>query len=210
MKRPPSNSRRPGRQPRNERRIIKVYPEGKVTEYEYLRYWEQQNLDVTLQWGEHGMAPKTLVRLACKDIKKSHRSEKRHGSPDFDEIWCVFDVDSHPDIPQALFEAHQGGVHVALSNPCFELWLVLHCEDQRAYVERHRIQQRASELGLLEDKSRKSGKSIVGATLKMLEENYEAAKRRAEDLDDLHEGNGSPPLSNPSTELWRLVDRIRT
>lgn len=178
-----------------------------MTEYEYLRYWERQNADVTLQWGEHGMAPQTLVRRACEDTKKSRRSARKHGSPDFDEIWCVFDVDNHPDIPHALFEARQRGVHVALSNPCFELWLVLHCEDQRAYVERHRIQQRASELDLLEGKS---GKSIVSAALKMLEENYEAAKRRAKELDELHKGNGSPPLSNPSTGLWRLVDRIRT
>lgn len=203
MKRPPSASRRLGRHPRKERRIIKVYAEGEVTEYEYLRHWARSSTDVVLHWGEHGMAPMTLVNRAREDVKRSRRSTRRHGSPDFDEIWCVFDVDNHRNISNALFEARQSEIQVALSNPCFELWLVLHCEDQNAFIERKKIKRRASDLGLIRDKS------IPATALELLEANYDEAKRRAKYLNALHEGNGKQPRSNPSTDLWLLVDRIR-
>lgn len=97
----------------------------------------------------------------------------------------------------------RGRRNVAVSNPCFEVWLVLHHEDQRAHVERRRIQQRASQLGLVD------GKSILDADLLRLAEGYEEAKRRARELDAWHDGNDSPPRSNPSSDVWRLVDRLR-
>ena len=158
---------------------------------------------MVLHWGEYGMAPMTLVSRAREDIKRSRRSARRHGSPDFDQIWCVFDVDNHPDIPQALFEARQSDILVALSDPCFELWLVLHCEDQHAYIERSKIQRRASDLELI------AGKNIPTKALQLLEDNYDEAKRRAQALSALHEGNGKSRQSNPSSDLWILVDKIR-
>ncbi|MCY3850206.1 MAG: RloB family protein [Acidimicrobiaceae bacterium] len=203
MKRPPSTHRRVDRKRREERRTIKVFAEGAVTEYEYLRHCERRSSEATFHWGEYGMAPMTLVDRAREDVRRSRRSARRHGSPDFDEIWCVFDMDNHPDIPKALFEARQSNIHVALSNPCFELWLVLHCEDQNAFIERKTVQRRASDLGLIK------GKRIPTEALELLEENYEEAKRRAKHLIALHEGNGTKPQSNPSTDIWRLVDRIR-
>jgi len=30
------------------------------------------------------------------------------------------------------------------------------------------------------------------------------------ELDSMHEGNDSPPRSNPSSDVWRLVDRLRS
>lgn len=35
------------------------------------------------------------------------------------------------------------------------------------------------------------------------------AMNRARALDGKHRGDGSPPRSNPSTDVWRLVERIR-
>ena len=43
-----------------------------------------------------------------------------------------------------------------------------------------------------------------------LVEAFETARQRARALDECHAGNGSPPRSNPSTDVWRLVDRLRT
>ena len=116
----------------------------------------------------------------------------------------MFDVDAHPDVSQAITEVEQSGINVAVSNPCFELWLVLHRENQRAHVERRRIQQRASRLGLID------GKSIPDAALRLLSESYEEAKRRARELDVWHDENDSMPRSNPSSDVWRLVDRLRS
>ena len=204
MRRPRSTSKRHVRRSREERRVIRVYPEGSVTEYEYLRHWERANRSITLDWGESGMSPLSLVSRARDDCRLSQRSAKRDGAPQFDEIWCVFDVDTHPQVHQAIFEATQSGVNVAVSNPCFELWLVLHSHDQRAHVDGRAIQRQASNLGLID------GKSVPEDAWGVLDDNYEDARRRAKDLDHWHEGNGSPPRSNPSTDVWRLVDRLRS
>ena len=115
----------------------------------------------------------------------------------------MFDVDEHPEIKQSVNRARQKGVKVAVSNPCFELWLVLHNQDQTAYIHRNKVQKLAEELGLIK------GKRIDESSSDHLMEKYEDARRRAKELDRWHEGNGSPPRSNPSTGVWRLVDSIR-
>lgn len=204
MIRPKSASGRRVRRSQEERRVIRIHAEGSVTEFDYLRYWEQRSRSVSLDWGESGMSPMGLVGRAKDAIRLSRRASRRHGTPQFDEIWCVFDIDSHPHVSQAIFEATQSGIMVAVSNPCFELWLVLHCREQSGAIGRREIQRRAADLGLLD------GKNVPAEAWGLLEESYEDARRRAKALDNMHEGNDSLPRSNPSSDVWRLVDRIRS
>lgn len=186
-----------------EPRVIRVHTEGRVTEPDYLSHWERLNDGVRIDWGASGMVPMSLVRHAREDAGLSRRASKRHSSPDYDEIWCVFDVDAHPNVKQAISEAQQSGIQVAVSNPCFELWLVLHCQDQAASIQSSDIQRDAKKLNLIR------GKAIPASAWKTLTDNYDDAKRRARDLDQMHRGV-SPPRSNPSTDVWRLVDRLRS
>ena len=51
---------------------------------------------------------------------------------------------------------------------------------------------------------------IADAAWETLVEDFETAKQRAKALDERHAGNGSPPRSNPSTDVWRLVDRLNS
>lgn len=203
MKPPRSNPPRRGGRSREPRRVIRIYSEGSVTEPEYLRYWEKRNGRVVLDWAGVGMAPMTLVSRARDDVKRSRRTARRHGTADFDEVWCIFDVDSHPYLQKAIAEARQSDIDIAVSNPCFELWLVLHCQDQTAYIDRRDIQKLASRLDMIQ------GKNILMSAWPVLEENYDTAKQRAKHLDHLHKSNGSPPRSNPTTDVWQLVDRLR-
>lgn len=45
-----------------------------------------------------------------------------------DACWLVFDIDRHKpaQVHAALRDAHQEHWNVAVSNPCFEIWLTLH------------------------------------------------------------------------------------
>lgn len=182
--------------------MIRVLSEGKVTEPGYLTLWARLNRhNVRLDVSDRGMTPDALVRHAKQHVKRNlqlKRSERV-----FDEIWCVFDVDQHPNIPQAINDARQSDIRVAVSNPCFELWLVLHREEQTAHVDRHDIQQRSDELQLT------AKKHVLPAAEPILIDTVENAKQRATALDRRHAGNGSPPRSNPSTDVWLLVDRLR-
>ena len=57
-----------------------------------------------------------------------------------DELWMLLDTDhciqGHhiTGFIQAIRDAKQRGVHVAVSKPCFELWLLLHHVDESAVV----------------------------------------------------------------------------
>src|SRR2546421_8637367 len=76
-----------------------------------------------------GESPKTVVEHAV-DLNRSA------GGEGFDETWCVFDRDEHPQIQDAMQQARAHGFSVAFSNPSFELWVLLHFRDQRAHLSR--------------------------------------------------------------------------
>ena len=182
---------------RDQIRVVRVYAEGKVTEPAYLRCMMPMSRTVRLDVADSGgSAPMTLVRAAREAVKANRRGD------DFDEIWCVFDCDEHPHVAQAIREARDKGIKTAFSNPCFELWLVLHIEDWNAPANRKEVQVRSGELGLTD------GKALANGAEAKLVEGYDEAKRRAQALDGHHEGQ-APPRANPSTNVWQLVDSLR-
>lgn len=173
--------------------------EGEVTEQIYLQAFCGGH--VVLVFGQtSGCVPLTLVQKAREELRANRRASK---DDRFDEIWCVFDRDNHPNIKQALAEARNAGVNVAFSNPCFELWLVWHLEDCTAHVERNVIQRRSRELGLTE------GKHITREAIPKLENGFSAAKKRAQELDSRRERDGSEYGSNPHSDVWRLVEVLQ-
>jgi len=141
-----------------------------------------------------------LVDRAWDHLRNNRRA--RRNDHDFDEIWCVFDRDDHEDIAGTLQMARDRGIQVAFSNPCFELWLVLHVAEQTAHVNRVEIQRRCRELGLT------VGKRIKKEAVDRLLSGYAEAKQRACALAVMHEETGSQER-NPGSDVWRLVDRLR-
>ena len=183
---------------REQRSVIRIHTEGRVTEPAYLHLMAGQG--VSLDFGTTGATPLALVQQARQEARKNRRA---HADDRFDEIWCVFDCDEHPHLEQALQEARDSGIRTALSNPCFELWLVLHVEEQAAFVNRHTIQDRCEELCLTD------GKALSEKAMSKLTEGYPQAKKRARSLRKSHMASGSRASDNPSSEVWRLVDRLR-
>lgn len=196
--------RTPGK--RDPVRVIRVLTEGAVTEPCYLAEWNRRNRDIHIDFAGYGMDPLSLVRRAREHQKHNRQSGTGPRKTKFDEIWCVFDVDEHANLCQALLEARQNGIKITLSNPCFELWPVLHHEDQTAPIHRHDIQKRAEDLGII--KSKDSKHLVAGQLTHHLNE-YTAAKRRAQALTQRHTDNESDPISNPSSDVWKLVEKLR-
>ena len=112
-------------------------------------------------------------------------------------------LDEHPDLAEARQVAQRQGINLAVSNPCIELWFVLHLEDQFAYIHRHEVQRRSAELFGFD-------KRLDTKTLDRLTTLYPVAEARAEALDMMYEQNGSPEGSNPSTSMAPLVEAIRS
>lgn len=147
----------------------------------------------------HG-APRTLVQHASDVVKAARRRTRREDANlGYDEVWCVFDVDEHPGIPDATQQAKANGIRLAISNPCFELWLLIHFRDQNSWVERDRLKSACRQLP-------ESGRDDVPCVESCME-HYEKAVSRARGLDQRHERNGQPG-ENPSTGIYRLTERI--
>jgi hypothetical protein len=111
----------------------------------------------------------------------------------------VFDVDGHPNLPAAIEQANANGIKLAISNPCFELWALLHFRDQRGHIERQHV--------------RAACRNHIPNLTKLLPfgllfEKYEEAVARARALAkwQFEQGNSG---SNPSTSVFLLTERIR-
>ncbi|MGV7254581.1 RloB family protein [Mycobacterium kansasii] len=181
-----------------------MYVEGEKTEQVYFVHWNRQYRDIVVDiYPRYGLTPKEMVQRAIKDWEADIRDAKRQRGPAFDEYWCVFDVDQHPKLRDALTLAAENGIRVALSNPCFELWFLIHFQDQTAYIDRHAAQRGAYEhMGCRKN-------CMTQSELEKLDEHYGTAAERARKLDAWHSGNGSKPASNPSTNVWELNETIR-
>jgi RloB-like protein len=197
----PIDRRSPSRQPKLR---ILVVCEGRSTEPGYLRAFQHaarnSRVHVTVA-GETGV-PRTVVEIAIRLRAEAEHEARRQRDENFnyDEVWGVFDIDEHPNVDQARQLADANAVKLAVSNPCFELWALLHFQDRRAHIERHAARA-ALQRHLPEyDKALDFARMYPG---------YTDAVRRARALDaeaDRHER----PERNPTTGVYRLTELIRT
>jgi hypothetical protein len=113
-------------------------------------------------------------------------------------VWCVFDIDSHPNVEDALQMARDNGIHLAISNPCFELWLLLHLRESPGAQHRHDVQR------LLGSFLPGCEKAVDFA---MLKGGYRDAVGRATRL-DLEARDVDEVGRNPTTGVYRLTEAI--
>jgi hypothetical protein len=200
-----NRNRRPGRRPpfRNPKPTILIVTEGEATEPEYLRGLQRacRNPRVTVRVApEHGV-PKTVVSVAkrYKDEAEAAARRERDENLAYDSVWGVFDVDDHPAIGEAKAMARDSGIDLAISNPCIELWLLLHFRDNPGMQGRETVRKK------LKEHVPDYEKHVDYATYA---DGYAPAVRRARKLDDEAERAGEPHR-NPSTGLHRLTELIR-
>lgn len=183
-----------------------MHTEGTRTEPEYLaRVLDLNDRPVVLQIDARHGVPATLVANAIATKQRNQTDARRGRDELIDEHWCIFDHDEHPELNESVAAALENGIGVVTSNPCFELWLVLHFVDHRRHVHRHVIQKLARQYlpGLARDP-----KGITFDQATTLSLSFATAKLRARALDAMHETNVSPARSNPSTDGWRLVELL--
>ncbi|KDN19011.1 RloB family protein [Amycolatopsis rifamycinica] len=91
------------------------------TEPTYLEGLKQarRNPAVTVKVKVKPADPDAVVRYAAGIRDRAGDS--------YDEVWCVVDVDQF-DVAKAVTSARRSQVSLAISNPCFEYWLLLHFE----------------------------------------------------------------------------------
>ena len=151
--------------------------------------------------------PYTIAEKAvehARELGLDPRSRRKRDSfEDHDQVWAVFDRDEHPRFKEAVELCRNKGVGVGRSDPCFELWLILHECDYDRQNNRHEVQ---AELRRLRPEY-----EIDGAKTPDCEDliaRVEDAERRAEK--QLHRREEEDrPFGNPSTTVGQLTGAIR-
>jgi hypothetical protein len=123
---------------------------------------------------------------------------KKKAPHDYDQIWVVFDVDEHPGVPEAKKQAKDNNLMVAISNPCFELWALLHFQNQTGFISRHDAQR------LVKTYIPEYEKKLP---CELLMKRIEDAFRRADEL-RIQNSRNQCAGNNPSTDVDHLVQNI--
>lgn len=190
---------------RRPRKTLVVFCEGERTEPEYLDALKRQPsvrevaaVDLRVETGRGGSVPRTLVGMAA-----DARSRVIDVEAEIDEFWCVFDVEwprNHPGLEEAIQQARANGIKLAVSNPCFELWLILHFQDRGAWLDNNQARRLRRQLDGSGDKGLDAAKYMFLAA---------DATRRAAELDRRHLRDGTVfPHDNPSSGMHRLLAAV--
>jgi len=172
------------------------------TEADYLRHLARElSIGTDRLVIEAGVGvPRSVVQRAVGLMKAEQTRARRERESwlAYAEVWAVIDRDDHPNFQEATAQAAANGVRLAISNPCIELWLLLHFIDLRRYTDRSVLQ---STLGNhLPEFDKRIGQKLF-ATLKG---GRADASRRAADIDAWHGTRGTRG-DNPSTQFYELV-----
>lgn len=188
---------------RQQRIKIYIFMEGSNTEPVYFKSYERYvaNSRISLHCEKKRGVPKTLLSLAEeKFFEISSKSYIRENGKN-DQVWIVFDRDEHEEVKHVLDKCEKLGIKTAFSNPCFELWLVLHFVDYDKDEHRHQTQKfcESTCAGYEKDKRKLPEMSE-------LMPNVEEAEKRAEAMEKRRSEDGAEA---PLTTVFRLTKTIR-
>lgn len=201
-RRPPGGTPHRRARPHNLGPELLVFVEGEKTERLYLTAMiRRSETRVRVKIEREPGTPLQLVTRALERKEADAVLERRRRGRAYDEYWCVFDRDAHPSFAQAGRLAASGGIELAISNPCIELWFILHFRDHTAYLESHEACREAQTL-------LSCGKVLTEPAKDALFEARGIAARRAQNLDRQHARNLQPPGHNPSSSVRNLIAKI--
>ena len=151
--------------------------------------------------------PYTIAQRAAERAEQLGRGRRRRRRNDSfeakDQVWAVFDRDEHPKYPEAVELCRNRGIRIARSDPCFELWLILHEQGYDGLSNRHEVQ---AELRRLRPEYEIDGRKTPDCDDMVMR--VEEAERRGKDQ-LLRREEEDRPYGNPSTTVGKLTKKIR-
>jgi len=184
---------------RKQKNLIIIVCQGLETEPNYFRHFSKENGSFLLKIKAKGKDPISLMKYA-KYLKENEFALSRN-----DKIYCIYDVNSTSEkslkIAQEL--AKNIGLTPCISNPCFELWFLLHFAYSTSGLSSYSDVKR----DLIKYISRYDKSMDVHDQLLPKQPN---AIRHAKELDNHHKRVGICSIRgcNPSTEIYKLVEYL--
>lgn len=193
----------------NLRRPVLIVCEGKKTEQIYLnalrQYYRLATVDVHIH-GE-GAGPLQVVKRAIELIAARQKAARKDRDLlPYAETWCVFDREAANEpvgYREALALAAQSEIELAVSNPSFEYWYLLHfVETSRAFQNAVEVETELCKPHCL------PGYQKWQNVFNLIHERTDIAHDRAERLYQRHPDRKQDTHPNPSTLVYRLVAGI--
>ncbi len=188
-------------------KTVYIVCEGSKTEPAYFTFMKRE------KWGRRALKmvkidnPKNVGGTDPDSLLNRAMEIQRHGG-DFSEVWCVFDVEApgtFPNLRNSLEKARKKEIGIALSNPAFEYWLLLHFtettssfsngDEVTANLKKHWPEYR---------------KNLAADGFRKIADGYENAVKRARLVRKNAQPSPHPtdPISRPSTDVDLLVTHI--
>jgi hypothetical protein len=158
------------------------------------------------------------VPLGCTKLTLVECAKSLAENDEYDEIWCVFDMDHQPDakgqrqeFDNAIKRAIAEGYKCAYSNDAFELWFVLHYQyiDQE-YLRNYFYETLSNHWSINYEKTAKT-RSFARSIYDYLQKDGNADQARAilnaRKLYETHKGKVYHQ-QNPVTTVFQLVEEL--
>ena len=197
-------------------RIIVLAYEGNITEAQYfeklkdnVRFNDEliHLMSLKRSKGDTNSAPRHVFKKLKKEAKDEFNF-KLH-----DELWMIIDRDKWTNISEiSTLCQNEGNFYLALSNPCFEFWILLHIKDvseyntdeQKAIFENRKVSKSKTHLKRMLSELLEDGYNESRPNPQRFFPNIDIAISRAKSLDNLNEdyptGLGS--------HVYKLVEKI--
>lgn len=194
--------------------VFHIYCEGEKTEPNYFNGYigkcfpGNRRLRVFRVEKTNKNTPIQLIEEAIK-----HKTSK--DCPEEDVFWVVFDRESTVKYPdtlhlQAYQKANSNDVNIALSNICFELWILLHFEKCTAAFSCYDDLKKNSNLFKTHIKDYDKGSKNI---FNIVKDKVNDARKNALDINKITENAADaswtkPYQFNPFSEVYKLLDAI--
>ncbi|XDD50937.1 RloB family protein [Leptospira sp. WS92.C1] len=185
--------------PLRDANLIIIACEGQKTEKQYFNseIFHSSRLQVIVLETKDGYSAPKHILERLREYKNSHKLEAS------DQLWLMIDVDRWPNeqISEVCSEAlKMKNTSLAVSNPCFEIWLYLHFETLKQTVNSQDIEiLLRSKMGGSYNKS--------NLAIEHFKDSINEAVRRSKELDKNTASARWP--ENPGTHVYKVVEEIQ-
>ncbi len=205
-----------GQRPRKVKPVILIVTEGSQTEPKYFEHYRnrQTNIDIRVIGSRTNAGETDYVNLIRKAVE--YQSKNEISDSNGDTVWVIADGDvnyNNPDpvntkdnlLSKARKMANDKGIRLALSNPCFEFWYLLHFQYTTGFLKNYSSVKNILHTHLKGyEKSADVYEQLAAHTVKAIQ--------NAKQVEQYHIQNGcDKPFGikvNPFTDVYQLIESL--
>jgi hypothetical protein len=197
----------------DQRKLVILACEGEKTEVNYFRsVFEELKQKKQLASGSCVIAKHSHTNPTgvLSDLL-NHKTEFGGTYKDFQHRWIVIDRDPErtnggghtvEDFQSAINQSSKHKVNVAWSNPCFELWILLHYDLRESSIDRDDFSSK------LRDRLGREYSKNDTEIFNTIRSRLDVALRNSRTLYDRSKGK-QPHENNPCTTIFQLIESVQ-